>query len=830
MLSPLKLFVMTTGGVVVLAVAPYGISHFASSKSEPESNRLTVAEQAQKPQNAAAMQELPAPRVENKLDVLSAKRTTPPPRAIKAEEERKSIASVAPAAGESIPQAAVSVPQAAVKEVAELPKPAVPTKNDSAPGAAAVSPSPAPAPTPTPKPEIPYRAEVEKAQQFLAKLGYNVGKIDGKLGQKTELYLTAFQKENGLRAFGEADSKTIEALEKAVAALDKEAVAEELEETETADADEGADSDDPQVVVLRKEKKSSRNVDPGPVPTLKSVADVKRLQEKLVEAKLYAEEPDGKWGEKTIQAMKDFQEKNGLKVTGKPNTDTWKKMHEVSPEEWTVVKKSEKRNRTNKEVADSGKSGGKKKASTEKTLKGDNTKTRSALEDETKKSLTISVVELAAKADAQPQAGSDSEKDKPSAREASTKAKIAKGEPKGERLEVSKPISASSNKELAASPEGAAAQEEPSPTIAAKAESPQDVPSLSGASVEKSDKVAAAVASEQSEEVVVKVNPDAGDNAVVALSTPAAVTAGPLVNPLAPVVENKALSSGGSSGTAAPDGEIAAVDARPVLVKVHAPKRDDASGKEVALAENPELEKNEGDLPSAVSRQASRKLKSDLEEATARIAMVSNDPHYEVEKYAPKMLESVNGLVEKLKANSGTDDPETSRKNLAMIEKELEQAKQESLRRKAERKVSDVESIYKNVKDRYAEQIKKAPLADLMGKIDNGYTAMQADFKKGNYDPIVERCDGFKLQIEILANEAAKAYLESELEDRKVTAKLNKSTLSEIQDLRKRNKYMEAADLLSAALKKVKGSSTSDSSSKSRSKSSKSSSSKKTKG
>ena len=97
--------------------------------------------------------------------------------------------------------------------------------------------------------------------------------------------------------------------------------------------------------------------------------------------------------------------------------------------------------------------------------------------------------------------------------------------------------------------------------------------------------------------------------------------------------------------------------------------------------------------------------------------------------------------------------------------------------------------------------MKKGPLNGTLAKVDAGFKAMKEDYAKGNFDPIVERCDGFKLAIELLTNEAAEKYLVAKLDSKTARGKLSKSALKEIQVLKEKKKYIEAVSVLDGALK-----------------------------
>ncbi|MGI8906697.1 MAG: peptidoglycan-binding protein [Candidatus Sumerlaeaceae bacterium] len=756
MLNPVKLFLLTTGAVVVLAVAPYVAGKLVSEHHDRGTAAAPLA-------SSDAMTELPSPRPGAPVEALRTRMT---------EQPEKKTASKSSAAKET-----------------ELPKPRDSknkTKSSETAAAKTETKSAADKPTPaaTAKPELPYRADVARAQQLLLKLGKFEGKHDGKLGPITQAAITDFQKENALTAKGEPDGATLKKLAAAVADLptpEDKTAADVSSPIQISGAKSGtakksdttpSKADDPQFVVLRKATPPSKVVDAGPVPRMTRVAEVKALQEKLVQAKVYAGEPDGKWGHNTIVAMKEFQEQNKLEVTGKPNKETWRKLNEVAIAEWEVV---EKNAIAKKQTSDK----------TESRISITDVKPSAKPKTISKAPLTIAVTQAALTL-------KNSEAVKEPEVEKVTNSSPAVDSSKAEKLEVSQPAP------IAAPP---------SPETVKSIEPP----SLSGLPQPH-----------QGGDVVVKLNADAGVAKDAILATPAAVSEIATASADTLVLENP------MQPTLLPvDPPLAQTGTAPVEeagdITVRAPKRDIASAPTASSplpASTPTVAApvavstqalDDSELPPAASKAAAARLEKELAEAQARVAMVSNDPRYELEKYAPKALESVNGLVDKVKrdVSGSVPDSDSARSNLRMIDEELEKAKQQCLKQKAEQKVAQVDAIYTEVKQRFGKEIGKtgkgkatessARLADLMGKIDTGYSAMLADFKKGNYDPIVERCDGFKLQIEILGNEAAKSYLETTLEKSK--GKLSRETLAEIEDLRGQNKYMEAVTLLDSVAK-----------------------------
>ena len=63
------------------------------------------------------------------------------------------------------------------------------------------------------------RMQIANAQAALLKLGYNVGKIDGKLGRKTAAAIKTFQKKQHLKVDGKISEKFLEQLKIAIERL-----------------------------------------------------------------------------------------------------------------------------------------------------------------------------------------------------------------------------------------------------------------------------------------------------------------------------------------------------------------------------------------------------------------------------------------------------------------------------------------------------------------------------------------------------------------------------------------------------------------------------------
>ena len=144
-------------------------------------------------------------------------------------------------------------------------------------------------------------AEVKKVQQRLKELGYYTYGIDSDYGYRTVAAVKAFQKKNGLTADGVCGDATLKKLNSssAIAANDKTDKEEEKEDVK----DDGT---------LKKGAKGTA---------------VKELQKRLKELGYYTYGIDGDYGDRTVNAVKAFQMKNGLNADGVCGESTLKKLN-----------------------------------------------------------------------------------------------------------------------------------------------------------------------------------------------------------------------------------------------------------------------------------------------------------------------------------------------------------------------------------------------------------------------------------------------------------------------------------------------------------------------
>lgn len=123
-----------------------------------------------------------------------------------------------------------------------------------------------------------YNSKVEKIQVVLKEIGYNVSRVDGKLGINTRRAVEAFQKDYGIKVSGYVDKKTWKELDMIYSA---------------------------NVIYLNK-------------------PDLKQIQTALKNAGFDPGSIDGRKGAKTDNAIKSFQAAYGIKVDGVVGRNTWK--------------------------------------------------------------------------------------------------------------------------------------------------------------------------------------------------------------------------------------------------------------------------------------------------------------------------------------------------------------------------------------------------------------------------------------------------------------------------------------------------------------------------
>lgn len=168
---------------------------------------------------------------------------------------------------------------------------------------------------------------VTRLQTRLTYLSYYTGQIHGHYLESTEKAVREFQHKMGLPATGTADEYTLQVLYSSDARNRAD---------EAVNAKAAAPTEAPVTEVLEvtdgDEDGTAAQPTPGPMPTsgYTSIIQkgatgerVKRVQQRLIDLMYYTGEVTGNYQNKTITAVKNFQQQNGLKATGKVDEDTW---------------------------------------------------------------------------------------------------------------------------------------------------------------------------------------------------------------------------------------------------------------------------------------------------------------------------------------------------------------------------------------------------------------------------------------------------------------------------------------------------------------------------
>lgn len=123
--------------------------------------------------------------------------------------------------------------------------------------------------------------DVRIAQRDLSDRGYYSGPVDGVMGSHTEAALRQYQREHGLRVTGRLDSPTMHSL---------------------------------------------RTAEPSPSASPSSAIDVRTAQRALRARGYYSGSADGVIGSHTRAALRHYQRDHGLKVTGRLDAPTARRL------------------------------------------------------------------------------------------------------------------------------------------------------------------------------------------------------------------------------------------------------------------------------------------------------------------------------------------------------------------------------------------------------------------------------------------------------------------------------------------------------------------------
>ncbi len=160
------------------------------------------------------------------------------------------------------------------------------------------------------------------AERRLKRLGYDTGKADGVFDQKTAEAVRQFKKDQPELAKGSksglVDKKTFQSLQREVNELQhapyRRRVTEGHAQQRRVDAFTAA-------AAKKQNADGTRGIGEG-----SSKRAIENVQRHLKAAGYDPQRVDGMWDERTEQALRTFQQKSGLKETGRVGTGTWSKL------------------------------------------------------------------------------------------------------------------------------------------------------------------------------------------------------------------------------------------------------------------------------------------------------------------------------------------------------------------------------------------------------------------------------------------------------------------------------------------------------------------------
>ncbi|HPF88440.1 MAG TPA: peptidoglycan-binding protein [Candidatus Limiplasma sp.] len=165
--------------------------------------------------------------------------------------------------------------------------------------------------------------DVKRIQERLVELDYYNGKISGDYLEGTTYGIKLFQEKNGLEATGTADIATQRML------FNGSALSRYAQES----TDESALGDTNDIVITSDGEDSGTTAYDldfiGKITRGAQGNRVKQIQTRLTELHYFDGPISGNYLDKTIEAIKAFQENNGLQVDGITGTDTWSALFDL---------------------------------------------------------------------------------------------------------------------------------------------------------------------------------------------------------------------------------------------------------------------------------------------------------------------------------------------------------------------------------------------------------------------------------------------------------------------------------------------------------------------
>lgn len=179
---------------------------------------------------------------------------------------------------------------------------------------------------------------VRLLQEQLAALDYYDGTVTGSYGRLTREAVRLFQRDHDLSSDGVAGPRTLEKIRR------------EMGEEEKKDDKDGGDCGEAGGVGQPKEKEKKPEVDFDDVKTLNTAwtlrlssrsGYVKRLQSALAALGYFADQVDGRFGVKTEEAVRLYQQVRGLTIDGVAGRATLRSINEDIENRWTIDRAGE---------------------------------------------------------------------------------------------------------------------------------------------------------------------------------------------------------------------------------------------------------------------------------------------------------------------------------------------------------------------------------------------------------------------------------------------------------------------------------------------------------
>lgn len=195
----------------------------------------------------------------------------------------------------------------------------------------AATPTPAPATEPAKKAPIfrPTADQIMAVQKLLKEKKLYSGDADGKYNDETHAGIKAYQKDNGLKATGGLNRATLEKMGVPLTDKQKETPVSpasfDTSGSPSTKTTKTSTTDKPATTSSSTKTSTSTDGPKRPAPFSADKDQIIALQKVLKDGKMFAGEANGERSDELKDAVKKYQEANGLKATGGINGATLQK-------------------------------------------------------------------------------------------------------------------------------------------------------------------------------------------------------------------------------------------------------------------------------------------------------------------------------------------------------------------------------------------------------------------------------------------------------------------------------------------------------------------------